>query len=314
MPESGTPHSPSTLDRVVDDQALAVLAAIDDLRHDLPGSIHDARVALRKLRSTLVVFRPMLDRGASTALEGDLRWFAGELGAARDSQVVRSRVTTALHGHDVGPDEGEALLAALDTETEATWDRARDALSAPRLVELVTRLDQARLRSIADHDAPPRFVPARIGSVLGELIRRGERAAADAVDDDRLHRLRKRVKRVRFAVASARDGAFEGLGTGSGVGRVSRTLEDLQELLGEYQDAVVTAGILDRIAIRRPQLAGLAGDLAGAQRNAAASIRAKLPDGIHRVRAAATRLQSRAAKQEGDAATARPPGVHLGSA
>ncbi len=293
MPEHGAPSTSSSLDRVVDDQALAVLAAIDDLRHDLPGSIHDARVALRKLRSTLVVFRPMLDRSASTELDEDLRWFTGELSGARDAQVVRSRVTTAIHGHDVDGAAGEALLAALDASVAETWERARAALGAPRLGDLVTGLEQARLRSITADETPRDPVPARIGSALGTLLRKADRTASGPADDERMHRLRKRVKRVRFAVASVRDDAFDTFGAGSGVGQVSRTLEDLQDLLGEYQDAVVTAGILDGLGERTPALAGLTGELAAGQREAADGVRAALPAGVERVRRAAQRLQHR---------------------
>ncbi|MBO9521135.1 MAG: CHAD domain-containing protein [Nocardioidaceae bacterium] len=298
MPDTASPEQQDKpLARLVEDQSLAVLAAIDDLRHDLPGSVHDARVALRKLRSTLVVFRPLLDGDAAKALEDELRWFAGELGGARDAQVVRSRVTSAIHGHPGGDDGGEELLAALDAADEPTWDRARDALADPRLDKLVAELGQVRLGSLAGESDPEKLV-ARTGDRLGQLVEKG-RTAVRQGDDHRLHQLRKRVKRVRYAVTSLRDSAVEALPAGSGGGRVVHALEELQDLLGEYQDAVVTAGVLDRIGSQAPRLAGLAGDLAASQRELAASVRATLPAGVERVRRAARRLARRS------------PAVHL---
>lgn len=323
-PESGEPSSPSPLDRVVDDQALAVLAAIDDLRHDLPGSVHDARVALRKLRSTLRVFRPLLDEQLVTSLDEQLGWFAGELSGARDAQVVRSRVTTAIHGHPAGDEGGEELLAELDSSSAETWDRAQEALADPRLHELVAALGKARLGTIAD-EGEAASLQERIGGSLNGLVQRAQAAVEQAADDERLHRLRKRVKRVRFAVASLRDSTVEALPAGSGAGRVAHALEELQDLLGEYQDAVVTAGILDRIGSQAPRLAALASELAENQRAAAAALRESLPGGVERVRRAAKRLErrqarlrgndatGRQAKLRGSEATDRTPGVHLDS-
>lgn len=290
------------LARLVEDQSLAVLAAIDDLRHDLPGSVHDARVALRKLRSTLVVFEPLLDAGTAAKLDEELRWFAGELGGARDAQVVRSRVTSALHSatsHE--PPEGDTgaadLLAELDGSTAEDWDRARLALEDPRLRDLTAALGQVRLGSLAV-EGDPRTLVSRVGTGLGNVVDRARHSLEES-DDERLHKLRKRVKRVRFAVAAMRDSAVEALPAGSGGGRVVHALEELQDLLGEYQDAVVTAGILDRIGSEVPRLAGLAADLAASQRAAAAGVRESLPAGVKRVRRAARRLQR------------RTPGVHL---
>ena len=51
--------------------------------------IHDVRVAIRRLRSTLRVFGAQI--AASTELEGELKWFAGLLGEVRDCQVQRRR-------------------------------------------------------------------------------------------------------------------------------------------------------------------------------------------------------------------------------
>jgi len=309
-PEAGA-TGPRALDRVVDDQALAVLAAIDDLRHDLPGSVHDARVALRKLRSTLVVFRPLLDQDAATRIEEGLRWFAGELSGARDAQVVRSRVTTAIHGHPES-DGGEELLAELDESTAGAWERAQAALTDPRLEELVAALAKARLGTIAE-DTAGDSLQDQIDGTLGGLVDRAQRVLDRSTDDERLHRLRKRVKRVRFAVAALRDTTVEALPAGSGAGRVAHTLEELQDLLGEYQDAVVTAGILDRLGSQAPRLAGLATELSERQRAAASAMRDSLPAGVDRVRRAARRLQRRLAKLRGSGATDSTPGVHLDS-
>lgn len=305
VPDGDAP-APSPLQRLVEDQALAVLAGVDDLRLDLRGSVHDARVALRKLRSTLAVFGPLLDPAISGPLAAELRWFAGELSPARDAQVVRSRVTSAIRsasGRDPGGADrdvdGTDLLTELDASAAPDWERAAAALSDPRLDALVVALGRIRLGMPAG-TADRATLRDRVSAGLGVLLQRARTTLAET-DDQRLHQLRKRVKRVRFAVASLRDSAVDALPAGSGAGRVVHALEELQDLLGEYQDAVVTAGILDRIGSEVPRLADLAAELSEAQRKSAAEVRAALPAGVERVRRAARRLRGRS------------PGVHLDS-
>lgn len=58
--------------------------------------VHDVRVAIRRLRSTLRVFAAVLDDPAATGLDGDLAWFAGLLGDVRDCQVAARRFDAAL--------------------------------------------------------------------------------------------------------------------------------------------------------------------------------------------------------------------------
>lgn len=56
--------------------------------------IHDTRVAIRRLRSTVRVFAKVLD--GTGDLDDDLKWFAGLLGEVRDCQVQRRRFTAAI--------------------------------------------------------------------------------------------------------------------------------------------------------------------------------------------------------------------------
>ncbi|MBV8348619.1 MAG: CHAD domain-containing protein, partial [Mycolicibacterium sp.] len=64
--------------------------------------IHDTRVAIRRLRSTLRVFAKLLDPAEVGDLDVELKWFAGLLGDVRDCQVQQRRFGSAL---DKMPDE-----------------------------------------------------------------------------------------------------------------------------------------------------------------------------------------------------------------
>lgn len=289
-------REPTTLARAVDDQCLAVLAAIDDLRQDLPGAVHDARVAVRKLRSTLVVFGPLFDE-RTRQLEGELRWFASELGAARDVQMVRDRVVTATRPEDP---ETVRLLAELDAESDASWARAAQVLSDPRTDRLRESLHRARLGSVLRPEPVPTPTD-QLRHAVAAVLDRARKVLAGPAEDRDLHRLRKRIKRVRFATETWRDTVRGTPEEGSGTGRVRRRLEDLQDLLGEHQDAVVTAAGLEWIATRVPDVRALADDLARQQRAAAEAVRARLPRDVGRLLRALRRLER------------RTPGVHLTS-
>jgi inorganic triphosphatase YgiF len=75
--------------------------------------IHDTRVAIRRLRSTLRVFGKLLDQSAIEGVEEELRWFATLIGAVRDCQVQRRRFTTALF--HVRPAEQFDAMIHIDT-------------------------------------------------------------------------------------------------------------------------------------------------------------------------------------------------------
>src|SRR5260370_35075674 len=93
--------------------------------------IHDTRVAIRRLRSTLRVFGTLLERSAIEGVEEELRWFGTLIGAVRDCQVQRLRFTTALNELPaelvLGP-----VASRIDTEVQSVEgparDRVRDAM------------------------------------------------------------------------------------------------------------------------------------------------------------------------------------------
>ena len=66
------------------------------VRQDLPDAVHDMRVAMRRLRSALATFRPLLDRAVTEPLREELKWVGAVLGDARDSEVTHERLAEAV--------------------------------------------------------------------------------------------------------------------------------------------------------------------------------------------------------------------------
>lgn len=212
------------------------------VRRDLPDAVHKMRVATRRLRSALHSFRPLLDRTATDPLRDELRWLAGIFGAARDLEVMHARLRALIAEEPV-----ELVLGPVANRVDTVMSaRYRDAHA-----NVVRELDGHRylqlLEDLESLAAAPAFTESARGSaqeVLAPLVRRTwtrldrtMRAAEKATGADQdllLHEARKQAKAVRYAAESV-EPAF-----GRKAVRFAGAVEQLQEVLGEHQDGVVT--------------------------------------------------------------------------
>jgi CHAD domain-containing protein len=208
--------------------------------------IHDTRVAIRRLRSSLRVFTGELDRDAVGDTEADLQWFGGLLGEVRDCEVQRRRFRAELTDLPrelvLGP-----VAARIDTDLHTTQLRARDrvaeAMDSPRYLSLLALLQRWRT------DLPV------AGLVSAKALRKRARHAATKADrrltqalaepqDTLLHRARKAAKRARYAAELVAP-----VGGQSKTGRDIKRYKKIQSVLGDHQDSMVAADILRRLAL-----------------------------------------------------------------
>jgi len=195
--------------------------------------VHQLRVATRRLRAALRLFAPLLPARLTEAAERDLAWLASAIGEVRDLDVLAA----AVHARAVRLDP--ELRRTLGPLGIAMHDRRAAALEA-----LTGALDSSRCRRLFDRltafaeSPPPPRRNERLGEVAGDLVRPllravtrvGRRLGPDSPATE-FHRLRVRVKRLRYALETLR-----GLG-GKPVRRLLVRLEALQDVLGEAQDA-----------------------------------------------------------------------------
>ncbi|MGH3575130.1 MAG: CHAD domain-containing protein, partial [Pseudonocardiaceae bacterium] len=66
------------------------------VRRDAPDAVHQMRVAARRMRSALQAFGRVIPRKRTRELTMELKWIAGELGGARDSEVMAERLDAML--------------------------------------------------------------------------------------------------------------------------------------------------------------------------------------------------------------------------
>jgi CHAD domain-containing protein len=252
------------------EQVDAMLSRDSQARQDEPDGVHKMRVATRRLRSALATFRPLLDRTVTDPLRDELKWIAGELGGARDAEVLRERLLAEISaepgelvlgpvssriGVELSSDHRKAhdeLLLALDSRRYyRLLDQLDELVYSPPFTELADgRADKVLTRRVRKaFNRVDRLVaagPTSLSVVEGGIATGDD--VTDGVDlagrDHWYHEIRKAAKRLRYAGESV-EPAF-----GSNAENLAEAAEDLQEVLGEHQDSVVARAALRDLGAR----------------------------------------------------------------
>lgn len=210
------------------------------LRTEHPDALHQARVALRRLRSALSIFRRVVADNRFEHLRGELRWLAATLGEARDLDVLLART---------------GRLDALGEARTAAYARVAEALGSVRARALM--LDLAEWLAIgAWRTAPadPAVVarPARdfAGETLDRLRRRLKRRGKGLahVDDETRHEVRIDAKKLRYA-AEFFAPLFPSDKRKRRAKRFIGAMQDLQAHLGDLNDIATAPAVLARLGV-----------------------------------------------------------------
>jgi triphosphatase len=205
-------------------------------------ALHRARVALRRLRSALSIFKPMIGHAGADLREG-LRWLASAFGDARNLDVLLERARP-------GP-----LQDRLAAAREAAYDRACDALSSSRARRLMLDLAEwtagddwlASAGSKVDGSQPARAFAAAALNRFRRKVRKAARDLAHA-DDSVRHEVRKDAKKLRYA-AEFFASLFERKHERRRYKRFVVALEALQDRLGALNDLATAPGVLKELGI-----------------------------------------------------------------
>jgi CHAD domain-containing protein len=205
--------------------------------------IHDTRVAIRRLRSSLRVFRAALDQARIGGMEAELKWFAGLLGEVRDCQVQRRRFTVALDDIPeelvLGPVRARIHgdLQSIELPARARVD---EAMSGDRYLALMATLRRWRTDPPLLHDVED----GTLRRLARKAAHKADKRLALGVstgDGTQLHRARKAAKRARYAAE-----LVEPLAASKNAKRTRKHYKRIQTILGDHQDTVVA-----RVALRR---------------------------------------------------------------
>ncbi len=209
--------------------------------------VHRMRVAARKLRAAMSLFRDYLPTN-STRLRNELGWMASMLGGVRDLDVQLGRAQ-AWHAED----------GSLDAEALRSLEGLLHDLREPARARLLRAFNSARYLALLNgysgmlRDGPSNEManrPAR--NEMPTLILKRYvkvREGGDAIDDDspadELHALRILCKRLRYALE------FAAPLYPKAIRNFLPRLVALQDVLGEHQDAYIAIEQMRTLSVAR---------------------------------------------------------------
>ncbi len=208
--------------------------------------LHQARVALRRMRSAL-----RLADAADPAVPGlrrELKWLAGSLGAARDWDVLIEETlppacvayASAEGGTPARQREVARLVRTARSRRAHARREVREALLSPRRAALFASLAlwlEAPPSAASTGTALPKFAAGSVRRLHKRLIRDG--AGLDACTPEERHRLRIDAKRLRYATEF-----FGSLFAGRVARSYQRSLVGLQDALGALNDDATATRLL----------------------------------------------------------------------
>lgn len=207
-----------------------------------PNALHQARIAIRRMRSAFSIFKPMTgDDGAG--LRDELKWLAATLGEARDLDVLLERSPPG------------ALRDRIAAAREETYDHLFETLAGQRariiMLNVAHWLVQGRW---IENDAGERDgnEPARVfaATALARLRRRIKRRGKGlaTVDDETRHEVRKDAKKLRYASEFFKS-LFIRKREQRRHKRFVLALEALQDRLGALNDLAAAPDLLNRLGL-----------------------------------------------------------------
>jgi CHAD domain-containing protein len=222
---------------------------------DAPESIHQLRVALRRMRSAMGIFRKAITLPELEDIRSEARRIASALGPARECDAFRQNALSGpFRNQSKRFTAAATLIEIVEIRRQEAYQSARRTIEDPATTLFVLDVQSFLLRrawrtAIAPQDLTLLTSEARAfaGPVLTRLrqrvLKRG-RHLPDMPDDER-HELRIALKNLRYAIE------FFGslFGNGKGVRDFLRMVADLQEDLGIHNDSVTAESFITTLDV-----------------------------------------------------------------
>ncbi|HXH17011.1 MAG TPA: CHAD domain-containing protein [Sphingomonas sp.] len=220
----------------------------DLLRRDPdPEALHQTRVALRRLRSALAIFKPVVADDRFAHLASELKWLAGSLGPARDLDVLRDRL-------------GERANPALIAARADAYSTALNALDSQRTRDLM--IDMVEWSALGawrmlPSDPGGLTIPAAVfaSETIRNLRKRMKRRGGqlDRLSDEDRHKIRIAAKKLRYAT-----GFFQSLyphkRSRARIKTFTKHLAALQDHLGILNDLATAPALMERFRLGQEAL------------------------------------------------------------
>ena len=217
-------------------------------REDIEG-VHQVRVAFRRMRSALVIFRKAIPRHITDPVGVEMKWIAGELGPARDLDVFIDEGLDSMAGKIPLPKGEEGLRAIALKHRDQAYDNLRAMMDGERYKKFVTDFDlwlKERVWFQSEMSADTRIKLGRkirvyaikvLDKRVSKVMQTGEHI--DQMSEEELHQLRIECKKLRYATEF-----FIPIFAQKKMAEFTLHLKGLQGLLGTMNDVAVMPTLL----------------------------------------------------------------------
>jgi triphosphatase len=217
-----------------------------------PEFVHQMRVALRRMRSALSLFKDLVSQEHTSTLREELRWLTGELDAARNWDVFNEQTLPPILAAFPDDADLQSLAAQSADLRRAQVHRAQEAVRAQRYHRLLLQLgawlctqpwqtDVGDERTVASELPIPEFAARVLQKRHKKLRQRGHQITT--LSPPERHQVRIAAKKLRYATDF-----FAALFPRKPARRYSKTLAALQDVLGVLNDAATAMVLLQELA------------------------------------------------------------------
>jgi CHAD domain-containing protein len=214
--------------------------------------LHQMRVAMRRLRTTLIQFEPALQLPAAVNDQRLAKWVR-RLGMARDLDVLRERLEDGFLPQ-LPAAEAKALrpvLRQLRRERQLAHGHVVEVLQSRSYLEGLAQLQrwlkEPAFSSLGEQPISQWLLEWQGPAVSGLFLHPGWQISKDSVqknaaETEQLHELRRQLKQVRYLLENL--APLQGAATAAWISRFKQG----QELLGEWNDLqVLQSAIHDQV-------------------------------------------------------------------
>ncbi|MBO6947962.1 MAG: CYTH and CHAD domain-containing protein [Rhodospirillales bacterium] len=204
-----------------------------------PEGVHQMRVSVRRLRTSLKVFGDYLDPARTSWMEDDLKWLGSALGPARDWDVYISEMLASVGGYGVDDAAIGALRKAAEERRNEAYEQVRKTLTSRRYAKMMFHLTAFvavkgwLAMPVASSDPLLQPIENCAALILSKPHRKLMKQAKNLAEQDMeaRHEVRIRLKKLRYAVDFLR-GIYAGKATAAYV----KSLQSLQDQFGHLND------------------------------------------------------------------------------
>jgi CHAD domain-containing protein len=221
------------------------------LMSDHPEGVHQMRVAMRRMRSALRIFRSVLPPDQYMRTTEEVKWLTKSLADTRDLDVFMDEIVGPVAA--AFPDEPafEAMRTRLAADRDAARAEARKAVASPRYTRFLLETgawiarrawrNQPVTESSVMLFQPITGLADRLIAKRFKRVRKEGKRFADMTVEEK-HQLRIDVKRLRYAIDF-----FNSLYPDKRVRTFTLRLQKLQDGLGYMNDLAVAGDLIGRL-------------------------------------------------------------------